>query len=62
MMKDAVRRVGLGLVLLVAFMLTFTKAGDLISAPSNFKVFLGLMVLAAVLFNNYVRRRATLAR
>ncbi|MEA2779227.1 MAG: simple sugar transport system permease protein [Rhodospirillaceae bacterium] len=27
-----------------------------------FKVFLGLMVLAAVLFNNYVRRRATLAR
>ena len=26
-----------------------------------FKVFLGLMVLAAVLFNNYVRRRATLA-
>ena len=27
-----------------------------------FKVFLGLMVLAAVLFNNFVRRRATLAR
>ena len=27
-----------------------------------FKVFLGLMVLLAVLFNNYVRRRATLAR
>jgi simple sugar transport system permease protein len=27
-----------------------------------FEVFLGLMVLAAVLFNNYVRRRATLAR
>jgi len=27
-----------------------------------FKVFLGLMVLVAVLFNNYVRRRATLAR
>jgi simple sugar transport system permease protein len=27
-----------------------------------FKVFLGLMVLVAVLFNNYVRRRATAAR
>jgi simple sugar transport system permease protein len=27
-----------------------------------FKVFLGMMVLLAVLFNNYVRRRATLAR
>lgn len=27
-----------------------------------FKVFLGVMVLVAVLFNNYVRRRATLAR
>jgi simple sugar transport system permease protein len=27
-----------------------------------FKVFLGLMVLIAVLFNNYVRRRATTAR
>jgi simple sugar transport system permease protein len=27
-----------------------------------FKVFLGLMVLLAVLFNNYVRRRATLSR
>jgi simple sugar transport system permease protein len=27
-----------------------------------FKVFLGLMVLAAVLFNNFVRRRAALAR
>jgi simple sugar transport system permease protein len=27
-----------------------------------FKVFLGLMVLLAVLFNNYVRRRATMAR
>jgi simple sugar transport system permease protein len=27
-----------------------------------FKVFLGLMVLLAVLFNNYVRRRATAAR
>jgi simple sugar transport system permease protein len=27
-----------------------------------FKVFLGLMVLGAVLFNNFVRRRATLAR
>jgi simple sugar transport system permease protein len=27
-----------------------------------FKVFLGLMVLLAVLFNNYVRRRALLAR
>ena len=27
-----------------------------------FKVFLGLMVLAAVLFNNFVRRRATMAR
>jgi simple sugar transport system permease protein len=27
-----------------------------------FKVFLGLMVLAAVLFNNFVRRRATLSR
>jgi simple sugar transport system permease protein len=28
----------------------------------RFKVFLGLMVLIAVLFNNYVRRRATMAR
>jgi simple sugar transport system permease protein len=27
-----------------------------------FKVFLGMMVLLAVFFNNYVRRRATLAR
>jgi simple sugar transport system permease protein len=27
-----------------------------------FKVFLGVMVLLAVLFNNFVRRRATAAR
>ncbi len=49
-MKDAIRRVGLGLVLLLAFMLTFTKAGDLISSASNFKVFFGLVlaVVAAV--------------
>jgi len=48
--KDALRRIGLGIVLLVAFMFTFTKAGDLMSAASNFKLLLGIVlaVLAAV--------------
>jgi len=32
------------------------------SDADRFKVFLGVMVLLAVLFNNYIRRRATLAR
>ena len=32
------------------------------SDADRFKVFLGIMVLVAVLFNNYIRRRATLSR
>jgi simple sugar transport system permease protein len=32
------------------------------SDADRFKVFLGVMVLLAVLFNNYIRRRATQAR
>ena len=32
------------------------------SDADRFKVFLGVMVLLAVLFNNFIRRRATMSR